>query len=101
MKRDEDLEVIRWRLIRARRAAGLSQADVAGLLLVSRPTVSYVEKGTQRLTLELLLDLCRIYQMDPAAIMSHLDAGYAEMIDYKERREIIKEARRDRSSKCD
>ncbi len=47
------------RLRERRRACGMSQADLAGLIGVSRQTVNMIESGDYNPTLALCLRLCR------------------------------------------
>lgn len=61
--------VIRLRLIQARERAKWSQGAVAKILGIHRPTISWIESGKQRLTVDLLLAFCELYQVDPAQVL--------------------------------
>lgn len=54
------------RLRIAREMAGLSQAQVAGLLGLHRPTVSEIEAGRRKVAVEELVELARLYEVDVA-----------------------------------
>lgn len=68
--------VIRLRLIHGREAAGLSQGKAAELLGVHRPTLSYIEAGNQRLTVEMLLKLCDLYGLNVSAVLWESDDAW-------------------------
>ena len=57
------------RLRDARRAIGLTQAEVAASLGISRPTLAAVEKGTRKITGLELRRLARLYQRDVAWLL--------------------------------
>jgi transcriptional regulator with XRE-family HTH domain len=52
---------VRERIQAARRRRGMSQRDLGAALPdpVSHPVISYIERGQQRLTLDLVCDLAR------------------------------------------
>lgn len=51
------------RLRFAREQAGLSQAQVAKMMGVHRPTISEIEAGRRRVTAEEMVDFARIYDV--------------------------------------
>ncbi|MGI8667492.1 MAG: helix-turn-helix domain-containing protein [Jatrophihabitans sp.] len=61
--------VVGARLRDARLAMGLTQADVADALGLSRPTLAAVEKGTRKITGLELRRLARLYQRDVAWLL--------------------------------
>jgi transcriptional regulator with XRE-family HTH domain len=72
--------VVGARLRDARLAMGLTQADVADALGLSRPTLAAVEKGTRKITGLELRRLARLYQRDVAWLLgeeSEASAGSA------------------------
>lgn len=52
------------RMRSARVARGLTQADLAGLVNVSRQTISMMEAGDHNPTLNLCLDICHVLGTD-------------------------------------
>ena len=52
-------------LQRLRRRAGLTQAEMARLLGVSRPTLNRLESASQNITLRTLGQLCRALRCEP------------------------------------
>lgn len=52
-------------LQRLRRTAGLTQAEMARVLGVSRPTLNRLESASQNVTLRTLGQLCRVLQCGP------------------------------------
>lgn len=52
-------------LQRLRREAGLTQAQMARLLGVSRPTLTRLENASQNMTLRTLAQLCRALRCEP------------------------------------
>lgn len=66
--------VVGARLRDARLAMGLTQADVADALGLSRPTLAAVEKGTRKITGLELRRLARVYQRDVAYLLGEEDA---------------------------
>jgi transcriptional regulator with XRE-family HTH domain len=61
--------VVGARLRDARLATGLTQAEVAEALGMSRPTLAAVEKGTRKITGLELRRLARLYQRDVAWLL--------------------------------
>lgn len=61
--------VVGARLREARLSMGLTQADVAEALGLSRPTLAAVEKGTRKITGLELRRLARLYQRDVAWLL--------------------------------
>lgn len=61
--------VVGARLRDARLATGLTQAEVAQALGMSRPTLAAVEKGTRKITGLELRRLARLYQRDVAWLL--------------------------------
>lgn len=61
--------VVGGRLREARLSMGLTQADVAKALGLSRPTLAAVEKGTRKITGLELRRLARLYQRDVAWLL--------------------------------
>ncbi|MBI3636673.1 MAG: helix-turn-helix transcriptional regulator [Candidatus Rokubacteria bacterium] len=55
-------------LRRARKQAGLSQAEMARILGLSQPTLNRLENGGQNTTLKTLTQLCRAFRCDPGAL---------------------------------
>lgn len=62
-------KVVGARLRDARLSIGLTQADVADALGMSRPTLAAVEKGTRKITGLELRRLARLYQRDVAWLL--------------------------------
>lgn len=60
----EDRKIIASRLRTAREMAGLSQAQVAKLLGLHRPSVSEMEAGRRRVSADELTRLAEIYSID-------------------------------------
>ena len=63
------------RLRAARRDAGLVQKEVAKALGISRTTVSNLERGTQRISLEELYLCARLYAVSPGDLLPDCDLG--------------------------
>lgn len=61
---DEDRKIIASRLRTAREMAGLSQAQVAKMLGLHRPSVSEMEAGRRRVSADELSQLTEIYSVD-------------------------------------
>ena len=61
---DKDRNLIASRLKTAREMAGLSQAQVAKILRLHRPSVSEMEAGRRRVTAEELTKLAEMYSVD-------------------------------------
>jgi len=93
LTREKDVRSILDRLIVARKAAGLSQGQVSKILgRANGITVSHIETGRDRLTMELFLELCQIYHcsevwaltgvnpnFDPQPIIEILGEHYADL----------------------
>ncbi|WP_321934413.1 helix-turn-helix transcriptional regulator [Paraburkholderia sp. J8-2] len=60
------------RLIAARRASGLSQAEAASLLGRPQSFVAKIEIGERRLDVIEFLELARILNVSPASILENL-----------------------------
>lgn len=69
--------VVGARLREARLSIGLTQADVADALGLSRPTLAAVEKGTRKITGLELRRLARLYQRDVAWLLGEEEADVA------------------------
>jgi transcriptional regulator with XRE-family HTH domain len=69
--------VVGARLRDARLATGLTQAEVAEALGISRPTLAAVEKGTRKITGLELRRLARLYQRDVAWLLGEEDPDVA------------------------
>jgi len=52
-------------LQRLRREAGLTQAEMARALGISRPTLTRLESARQNVTLRTLAQLCRVLRCEP------------------------------------
>lgn len=65
------------RLRDARLAIGLTQAEVAEALGMSRPTLAAVEKGARKITGLELRRLARLYQRDVAWLLGEEGSGVA------------------------
>lgn len=65
------------RLRRARRQAGLRQAEAAAALGLSGSSLSEIERGGRRLDALLLVRAARLYRTDAAALVTGLDAAGA------------------------
>ena len=68
------MPVTRHDLRRMRKAAGLTQEELAGIVGISAPYVSHIEVGTRRITLELLNAWCAACDRS----LSALGVGHAE-----------------------
>jgi transcriptional regulator with XRE-family HTH domain len=69
--------VVGARLRGARLSMGLTQADVADALGLSRPTLAAVEKGTRKITGLELRRLARLYQRDVAWLLGEEETDVA------------------------
>lgn len=69
--------VVGARLRDARLATGLTQADVAQALGLSRPTLAAVEKGARKITGLELRRLARLYQRDVAWLLGEEEPDVA------------------------
>jgi transcriptional regulator with XRE-family HTH domain len=64
------MSTIHERLRTARENAGLSQAQVARLLRLHRPTVSEIEAGRRRVSAEELAHFARTYDVSPTWLIN-------------------------------
>jgi len=62
-------------LVRVRRAAGLTQSDLAARLKCHQSMVARIESGQRRIDVVELIVLARALQADPAEIVSCVDAA--------------------------
>jgi transcriptional regulator with XRE-family HTH domain len=69
--------VVGDRLRNARVSIGLTQAEVADALGLSRPTLAAVEKGTRKITGLELRRLARLYQRDVAWLLGEEETDVA------------------------
>lgn len=60
------------RLRLARQAKGMSQAEVAPGVSLSRTSVANIERGRQRLSLHLLMEFARVLEVEPAQLLPPL-----------------------------
>jgi len=51
-------------------ARGFNQADVAGMLGVTQPHYSNIERGARQLSLRLLVKLCEALKVSPDEVLS-------------------------------
>ena len=80
MKSGEELRrIIASRLTLARQQAGLSQAQAAKLLEVSRPTITEIEAGRRKVSAEELVAFSDIYEVS-VEWLSGKDAENADMM---------------------
>ena len=63
------------RIRQARRAAGLSQSQVAQLLGLQRPSITEMESGNRRVSSEELVNLARLFEVSPTWL---LESGSGE-----------------------
>ena len=59
-------------LRRARKVRGLSQADIAPGVGLSRTSVANIERGRQRMSIHLLMDFARVLNVEPCALLPTL-----------------------------
>lgn len=59
-------------LRRARKAKGLSQADIAPGVGLSRTSVANIERGRQRMSIHLLMDFARALDVEPCTLLPPL-----------------------------
>lgn len=64
---------VRRTAIFLRRRRGWSQADAASQLGVLRETLSYIESGKQKLTLEMVLRMARVYECGLSYLLAPRD----------------------------
>lgn len=63
-------------LQRLRREAGLTQAEMARVPGISRPTLNRLESASQNMTLRTLAQLCRALRCEPGISSSRVMCGY-------------------------
>ena len=61
---NDEKKVIATRLRTSRKMAGLSQAQVAKILSLHRPSISEMEAGRRKVSVEELAKLAKIYSVD-------------------------------------
>jgi transcriptional regulator with XRE-family HTH domain len=61
------------RLRLARQAKGLSQAEVAPGVGLSRTSIANIERGRQRLSLHLLMEFARVLEVEPADLLPPIE----------------------------
>lgn len=77
-KKAVETRLLRWRkafasvLAASRRDADLSQEQVAEEMGWARNTVSRIENGTRTLGVEELMELCRLYRIDPLNLLGRV-----------------------------
>ena len=71
MDAQETRKIIGSRLALARQRAGLSQAQVAGELGLTRPSISEIEAGRRRVAAEELVRLADLYHVDMDWLAGH------------------------------
>lgn len=67
--------VIGYRVLRLRKMYKLNQTELAYILGLKRPSITNIERGRQRLSLEAMLKLCRFFQIAPNDFLSWEDKG--------------------------
>ena len=60
---------IRKRIVQERKAKGLSAAEVAKQVGISRPFYTQLEGGTRRMDLVYFLAICRVLQVEPGELL--------------------------------
>jgi transcriptional regulator with XRE-family HTH domain len=81
MRRTEDSQAcIRSALRRRRRTLGLTQADAAGMLAMSRMTYHRIEAGTRRIRLSELAAICAAFKCHVGELLQdgQLASAYAQ-----------------------
>ena len=63
------------RIRQARRAAGLSQSQVAHLLGLQRPSVTEMESGNRRVSSDELVHLAQLFEVSPEWLLGSGDDG--------------------------
>lgn len=69
---------IAGRLSMARELAGLTQLAAADRLGIHRPTLSMIERGRQKLTVELLLKMAVVYRKSVSELIGEHDPADAQ-----------------------
>ena len=67
-------EALRLFLIKKRKEAGLTQAELAEELQMHQPHISLIERGQRRVDVVEFLRLAKILQFDPAEAIRAIDA---------------------------
>ena len=70
--RSEPYLTLRKHLVCARKAAGLTQRDLAARIGRQQPFISEIESGQRRLDIVEFLTLAKALALDPAEVMSKL-----------------------------
>ena len=60
---------VRKRIARERKARGLTAAEVAKQMGISRPFYTQLQAGTRRMDLVYFLAICRVLQVDPGELL--------------------------------
>jgi transcriptional regulator with XRE-family HTH domain len=77
-KKAVQTRLLRWRnafaavLAASRRDADLTQAQVADEMGWARNTVTRIEGGTRSLAVEELMELCRLYRVEPLTLIGRV-----------------------------
>jgi transcriptional regulator with XRE-family HTH domain len=88
MKIDGIYEEFGRRLRSARKAANLTQEDLAERVGLSRTSITNIERGRQHVPLHMLFSLATAVGVEPAELLPQKEAAYTlEMID----QELLKE----------
>jgi transcriptional regulator with XRE-family HTH domain len=74
-------DIIAARLTIAREQAGLSQAQVAKLLKLHRPTISEIEAGRRNVSAEELLEFAKLYGVSLTWITDEKEEGLNKKMD--------------------
>lgn len=69
---DASYEALRKALIEARHAAALTQSEVADRLSKPQSFMSKLEQGERRLDVIEFIEVCRVLNADPVAVLSKL-----------------------------
>lgn len=78
LKKTREAQLLRWRkafasvLAASRRDADMTQAQVADEMGWSRNTVTHLEAGNRSVAAEELLELARLYKVDPVALLGRV-----------------------------
>jgi transcriptional regulator with XRE-family HTH domain len=69
---DKRYELLRQELQNLRRAAAMTQGDIARLLGHSQSYVSKIESGEQYLDVIVFVDWCEALKADPSKLLEHI-----------------------------
>ena len=69
--RNERRAIIASRIREARRAAGLSQGQVAKLLGLQRPSISEIEAGNRRVSGDEIIQLAQLFDVSPEWLLGN------------------------------